>query len=366
MESGTSTQGSLYAQLTSSPDRLRGELLEDPVQRRIWGVTPDNLDAVFSERSGLFGHLHPVLEQFCRDEHISGSLEHELWHVYIPLAQWIIRRASRVRQDRRGAYVLGINGAQGSGKTTINHILQLILRSGFHRKVVGFSIDDLYDTYDQRVAKGGEISPILARIRGPGTHDLDLAIAILDKLIDGAPTRIPRFDKSLANNQGDRVAESGWLEVSEAQDVVLFEGWNVGEAPFPEDLADERFEKIRDAEGFRAWQDHYVAALADTEQGYAALFSRLDDLVMIRIHAFAEVYANREKAEAKLRQRIARHERDGKPTAGMSAMTKAEVRAFVDHYEPWTRHMLEEMPARADLVLWMGPGHQITRITANP
>ena len=119
------------------------------------------------------------------------------------------------------------------------------------------------------------------------------------------------------------------------------------------------------AEGFRAWRDHYVAALADSERGYAALFSRLDNLVMIRIHDFAEVYANREKAEAKLRQRIARREREGKPTAGMSAMTMEEVRAFVDHYEPWTRHMLEEMPARADLVLWMGAKHQITRITAN-
>jgi D-glycerate 3-kinase len=49
----------------------------------------------------------------------------------------------------------------------------------------------------------------------------------------------------------------------------------------------------------------------------------------------------------------------------MSAMTQEEVRTFVDHYEPWTRHMLLEMPERAALVLWMGEGHRITRITSN-
>lgn len=366
MGAGQFAGGSIYAQLINSPEMLREQLLEDPVQRQIWGVSRDNLEAVFAERSTLFRQLLPLLEQFCREEQIPGSLEQELWHIYLPFAQWIIRRASRVRQDQAGAYILGINGAQGSGKTTINHILQLILRSGFHKRVVGFSIDDLYDTYERRLQKGEQISPILARIRGPGTHDIELGIEILDQLINGMATRIPRFDKSLANNQGDRVPPSAWLEVSEAQDIVLFEGWNVGEAPFPEDRLDQRFEKLRDTEGFHEWRDYYIATLEDAERGYAALFNRLDDLVMIRIHDFTEVYANREKAEAKLRQRIARDASQGKATAGMSAMTQQEVRAFVDHYAPWTQHMLQEMPGRADLVLWMGAGHRIMRITANP
>jgi D-glycerate 3-kinase len=366
MGSGSAADHGLTAQLTTSPETLRERLLEDPVQRQVWGVSRDNLDAVFTERTELYLKLRPLLEQFCREEHIPGSLEQELWHIYLPFAQWIIRLAAGVRQGRTGAYVMGINGAQGSGKTTINHILQLILRAGFHCKVVGFSIDDLYDTYPQRLQKGRQISPILARVRGPGTHDLDLGIEILDRLIEGKATRIPRFDKSLANNQGDRVPESAWLEVSEAQDIVLFEGWNVGEAPFPNDRFDQRFAKLCTADGFSAWRDYYIAALEDNERGYAALFNRLDDLVMIRIHDFDEVYANREQAEAKLRRRIASKTTEGKSTAGISAMTREEVRSFVDHYEPWTRHMLQEMPSRAKLVLWMGTGHRILRITANP
>jgi len=356
----------ILEQLANSPQALRARLLDDPVQRRVWGVTPDNLDTRFAERARLFRQLQPLLEAFCRQEHIPGSLERELWETYIPFAQWIRKRAARVREQRQGAYILGINGAQGSGKTTINHILQLILEAAFHCRVVGFSIDDLYDTYERRLEKGREISPILARIRGPGTHDLESGIEILDALIRGSATRIPRFDKSLADNQGDRVPESGWLEVSEAQDIVIFEGWNVGEAPFPADPSGEPFQKLHHIEGFGAWRDHYIGALEDSRRGYAALFDRLDDLVMIRIHDFREVYTNREQAEAKLRQRIARYEVEGRSTAGMSAMTSAEVRAFVDHYEPWTRHMLQEMPERAALVLWMGEGHEITDITANP
>ena len=359
-------QDGVYAQLVHNPDALRRQLLDDPVQQNVWGVTEENLDAVFVERSELFRRLRPLLEQFCKEEHIQGSLEQELWHIYLPFAQWIMERASRVRQQRTGAYVLGINGAQGSGKTTINHILQLILQAGYHKKVVGFSIDDLYDTYRRRLQKGKEISPILARIRGPGTHDLELGIEILDRLIVGTPTRIPRFDKALANNQGDRVPASDWQGVSDAQDIVLFEGWNVGETSFPEDQSERPFEKLRHGEGFRAWRDYYISALADAERGYAALFKRLDDLVMIRIHDFDEVYKNREEAEAKLRQRIARAVTAGEATTGMSAMTPEEVRAFVDHYEPWTRHILREMPDRAALVLWMGTGHRILQITSNP
>jgi D-glycerate 3-kinase len=355
----------LSEQLQNSPDALRAQLLEDPVQRNIWGVTPDNLDAIFTERVRLFQHMRPLLEAFCRKEHIPGTLERELWDIYIPFAQWIMERAQRVREKRQGAYILGINGAQGSGKTTINHILQLILHSAFQQKVVGFSMDDLYDTYDRRLEKGRKISPILARIRGPGTHDLELCIEILDALIHGKATSIPRFDKSLANNQGDRMPKADWLIVNEAQDIVILEGWNVGEAPFPEEPSGKPFHKLRDAEGFRPWRDYYIAALKDFDRGYAALFSRLDDLVMIRIHDFSEVYANREKAEAKLRQRIADHASKGVMAAGVSAMSEEEVRTFVDHYEPWTRHMLQEMPERANLILWMGAGHRITRITVN-
>jgi D-glycerate 3-kinase len=365
MATGSDTHSIVQDQLRNSPETLRAQLLTDPVQREIWGVSPGNLNVIFAERAELFRQLLPLLGQLCREEHIEGTLERELWEIYLPFAQWIIRRSSLVQQQRRGAFVLGINGAQGSGKTTINHILQLILRAGFNKKVVGFSIDDLYDTYERRLEKGKEISPILARIRGPGTHDLDLGIDILDRLIEGETTRIPRFDKSLANNQGDRVPESGWLEVTEAQDIVLFEGWNVGEAPFPENELDRRFEKLCHAVGFRQWRDYYVAKLKDTEAGYAALFNRLDNLVMIRIRDFSDVYANREQAEAKLRQRIADDEKAGKSTAGISAMSQEEVRTFVDHYEPWTLHMLQEMPARADLVLWMGAAHRIMRITVN-
>ena len=93
METGRPTDGSLSAQLTNNHDTLRRQLLEDPVQRQIWGVSPDNLDAVFNERSELFLRLKPLLEQFCKDEHIQGSLEQELWHIYLPFAQWIIQRA---------------------------------------------------------------------------------------------------------------------------------------------------------------------------------------------------------------------------------------------------------------------------------
>ena len=43
-------------------------------------------------------------------------------------------------------------------------------------------------------------------------------------------------------------------------------------------------------------------------------------------------------------------------------MSEAEMARFVAHYERLTRYMLDEMPGRADLVLWLNPDRSCARI----
>ena len=73
---------------------------------------------------------------------------------------------------------------------------------------------------------------------------------------------------------------------------------------------------------------------------------RLDALVLLAAPDFATVVNWRKEQEQALRFRLAA---EGKTTA--RTMDDSAVERFVSHYERLTRHILAEMPARADLTL---------------
>jgi D-glycerate 3-kinase len=80
---------------------------------------------------------------------------------------------------------------------------------------------------------------------------------------------------------------------------------------------------------------------------YQALFAELDLLVMLRPPDFDRVYAWREEQEARLRA----------AGAGPEVMSPSAVRRFVMHFERLTRFMWEEMPGRADAIVYLGDDH---------
>jgi D-glycerate 3-kinase len=47
-------------------------------------------------------------------------------------------------------------------------------------------------------------------------------------------------------------------------------------------------------------------------------------------------------------------------------MREEEIRTFVAHYERLTRHLLRELPERADVVLQLTPDRRIERVTIAP
>jgi D-glycerate 3-kinase len=65
---------------------------------------------------------------------------------------------------------------------------------------------------------------------------------------------------------------------------------------------------------------------------------------MVRAPDFDRVYAWREEQEARLRA----------TGGGPEVMTPEAVRRFVMHFERLTRFMSEEMPGRADAVVYLG------------
>lgn len=239
----------------------------------------------------------------------------------------------RGRALRGGLFVLGICGAQGSGKSTLVAALEnRLARAGI--RAAALSLDDLYLTRAQRQDLAREVHPLFVTRGVPGTHDVALGLATIEALERGEAAAMPRFDKG----QDDRVPQAHWPQAPLRTEVLLFEGWCLG-ARMQEAaaLADpvNALEAQEDPRG--VWRAHANAALSGD---YQRLFARIDALALLAAPDWAVVARWREQQEAELRAK-----------GGTRAMSPAEVGRFISHYERLTRHILAEMPLRADLVV---------------
>ncbi len=242
--------------------------------------------------------------------------------------------------------IVGICGAQGSGKSTLSRDLAEHFEERGVRVAV-LSLDDLYLSREARGRLAHSVSPMFATRGVPGTHDVALGETVLDALKVGRPVRLPRFDK--ASDQP--VPETEW-QLVEGADVVLFEGWCVGAMP----QADyELIEPVNDLEATvdaqGVWRRHVNGALKGP---YRRLFDRLDRLILLAAPDFTVVAEWRTQAEQALRDRLKREGR-----TGTRVMTDGEVARFVLHYERLTQAILREMPGRADLTLKLDAGRRV-------
>jgi D-glycerate 3-kinase len=256
--------------------------------------------------------------------------------VHAPIAN----RIALAARQRGGQLSVGLCGSQGSGKSTMAAVLKALLDAqGLQTAVL--SIDDLYLTHEQRLQLGRRIHPLF-RTRGvPGTHDVDLGVSTIARLRqDRGPVSVPAFDKE----RDDRRPESAWPIVQAPVSVVILEGWCVGAWPQDPDRLVEPLNALeRDEDQAGTWRNHVNVALAGE---YRALFGPLQMQILLQAPSFDVVYAWRLEQEHKLRERVAAAGADQR-----RVMSDAEVARFIMHYERITRHILAEMPGRADVVL---------------
>jgi D-glycerate 3-kinase len=247
--------------------------------------------------------------------------------------------ANRAKVSTHAPLLVGICGAQGSGKTTIADEIRVLLKQG-GLKVVVLSIDDLYLTREARAELGKTVHPLL-RTRGvPGTHDVELGLAFLDALGGVGRVPIPAFDKS----RDDRVPATQWRHVDAPVDVVILEGWCVG--AIPENASAlltpiNDWEREFDPDG--TWRRFVNDALAGR---YQVLFSRIDLLILLKAPTFDVVFGWRLEQEKKLQETLAQQGQRSE-----HIMSETDLLHFISHYERLTRHIMVEMPSRADILV---------------
>lgn len=294
--------------------------------------------------SGLSRQLGTVFQEIVSQEKLGEDIVNQFESIYLPLAAWIADKHS----DH--PIVIGINGAQGSGKSTLSKILKSLLVKGFGKAVLLLSIDDLYYSKDTRRQLAEAIHPLLSTRGVPGTHDVELGIKILDSVLSNTKEDVllPVFDKSI----DDQLSEEDWIQVNRPVDIILFEGWCVGSISVAEDNLLAAINDLEDKEDKnRLWRTYVNQQLAGP---YEELFGYIDYLIMLQVPDMESILQWRTLQENKLKELC---ETQGSPIN--SIMTIDEIKRFIMYFERITRHSLEEMPDRADIVLKLNKNHQI-------
>ena len=272
------------------------------------------------------------IAEFLKREALPRDYRATISTVLQPLAMKLAQRARLSDQ----MVLVGLCGAQGSGKTTAGAALVELLASE-DLPAIALSIDDFYLPRAERVDLARCVHPLLVTRGVPGTHDLELAQATIDSLAGTDPVQVPTFDKS----SDDRLPRRAWREAAGGQRVVILEGWCVGARPqTAAELAApiNALERKEDPQGI--WRRYVNAALTGP---YRQLFDRLSPLVLLAAPSFNVVQDWRGEQEQKLRDRVLA---EGGDTSRL--MDEPQLLRFISHYERVTRHILAEMPARAD------------------
>lgn len=251
----------------------------------------------------------------------------------------------------QGGSIFGINGGQGSGKSTAAAFLKHELLSVHGLRAVVLSLDDFYLPRADRERLARDVHPLFATRGVPGTHDVQLGGDTLDKLRElrkGESLALPQFSKA----DDDRMSPSRWPNATGPVDIVLFEGWCVGTPPQTSaELVEpaNALEADEDADG--RWR-HIVNEQLRTS--YDDWYSRLDALVFLRVPDIDCVRRWRWQQEQDTASAA-----DSKAT-GLQSRTQLD--RFIQHYERLTTHALRVLPERADVLLTLGEDHAVGSI----
>jgi D-glycerate 3-kinase len=267
----------------------------------------------------------------------------------IPISFWISNKAKKSKP-----YLIGLAGGQGTGKTTISSILNIILTKYFKLNVFKISIDDLYKTRKDRIKLSKTTHPFLKTRGVPGTHDINFMFDFLKKIKSKGfnQHRLPKFNKAI----DDRLKKKSWYLVKKVPDVIIFEGWCVGARAEKQTTLKKSINSLERKEDKNLkWRKFVNNQL---EKKYKKLFSKLDCLLFLKARNFKLLQTWRLKQEELLKL-------NSKNKANNKVMDKNEVLKFMQTYQRVTQNMFKFAPKYSSIVLNLNRNHQIKSIKYN-
>ena len=262
-----------------------------------------------------------------------GTLGKAYFDVLFATTCWLKELNANADKDK---FFIGISGGQGSGKSTFSNLLSLVLTELFSLKTLVLSLDDFYLTHGERQVLAKTVHPLLKTRGVPGTHDISLMNKVIGSIREDKEVQIPTFDKS--NDDRSAMVKVHCDDVK----IVIVEGWCWGAEPESDiALPLNQLEREQDADGL--WRRYVNQQLVN----YQDLF-RTDASIFLSIPNMSSVLEWRWQQESELGQ-------------GTKNMTKEDIEYFVMHYERLTRHMLQSMPRKVDLTLYLDKNHHFDK-----
>lgn len=279
--------------------------------------------------------------------------KHKLSNDFNKIAEeYFIPLAEEIRTHQLSAnttYFVGINGSQGSGKSTLSEFLKDYLCETYDMSVVVMSLDDFYFSRIERQIIAADVHPLFTTRGVPGTHNMSQAKTVLRDLNQQQPTTIPRFNKAT----DDPHPISAWTKVTSSVDIVVFEGWCWGVEPQTSEQLQQPVNAFETTEDNNAtWRNHANLQLS---LHYQPLYILMDKWVMLKAPCFEDVYAWRLEQEQKLILSTAKANDDKSGT-----MDEQQIQRFIQHYQRLTEHALITLPNTCDHVFELNSARAIT------
>lgn len=304
--------------------------------------------ASMKEPSASVKEPSALLKQLQQDEQLPV-------HWFEDALVWIVRLANmfaQLHEQRRHPLCIGINGAQGSGKTTLSLALDMLLTKSYGLRCQTLSIDDFYLSRQDREQLARQVHPLLQTRGVPGTHNCELAINTIQQLKQGKTCLIPRFNKATDNP----LPTNEWSSSTSQPNIILFEGWCVGIPPQDEGQLNRPVNSLEQHEDpQKLWRRYVQQQLSDS---YQTLFKELDLLVFLQAPGFECVHQWRLEQENKLAERN-QHKNNN------AIMNEQEIQRFIAHYQRLTEHALQCLPSLANVIIPLDEKHRLTGCHVN-
>jgi D-glycerate 3-kinase len=143
----------------------------------------------------------------------------------------------------------------------VSAIASTLRSSPHYLPTVVLSIDDLYLPHSVQLllASSNPLNALVQHRGEPGTHDIALGLSLFRALKAHQHAKIPAYDKSAFNGQGDRADESTWEEVNVPGSIikvqiVIFEGWCVGFRALGSEELRRKWEDARESKEGALWK----------------------------------------------------------------------------------------------------------------
>ena len=275
-----------------------------------------------------------MLSDFIKQHKLPEEFRLTVKEHYKPLADRIVKLFNK----KNAVYFVGINGCQGSGKSTLTEFMAEYLIAQYQLNVIVMSLDDFYVPSKKRNQLARDIHPLLATRGVPGTHDITALNHVLSQLSEHrAGFSIPRFNKAI----DEPFPQNQWTSVEKPVDIILLEGWCWGvTAQTDEQLQTPINELEREHDTDGKWRSYVNQQL---KTAYEPLYKKMDFWLALQAPSFDCVYQWRLEQEQKLQAK----------NIGLShtkIMSPSEVLNFTLYFQRLTVQGSETLSNSADAV----------------